>query len=103
MYTQTYAHLSTKRKRLIVSDPLVAQSSEGGGSSKEVLLVNDLDLLVDHFASEPIDHNVHPVTLLALPLNFWHHYAVNPWRISSGLSDQANQGVQASRSEQSNG
>ncbi len=29
------------------------------------LLVNDLDLLVDHFAGEAIDRNVHPVTRLA--------------------------------------
>jgi hypothetical protein len=56
-----------KRKRLIVSDPLVAQSSEGGGSSKEVLLVYDLDLFIEDVAGDPVDRHACLAEVRRLP------------------------------------
>jgi len=54
------------------------------------LFINDLDLLVDHLPSEPIDCHVHPVALFAL-----HHKAVlkicSIRRITAGLRDYIDQ------------
>ena len=49
--------IEARRSRSTFNDQLPVRRSRGGGESASSLLVNDLDLLVDHLAGEAIDHH----------------------------------------------
>src|SRR6266480_253007 len=55
--------IEARRSRSAINYQLPVRRSRGEGGSPSSLLVEDLDLLIEHLAGAAIDRHVHPVTL----------------------------------------